>query len=208
VVPTSEEVERAIDALESGTSPDGGPQAWVRIPAEDAALANPEALDRLTRSLFRSRSGNRVVFRVQGGTGTEASQEYVHIGGHDGSVRIGTGGNALNLNFGVYERAVEFLLKHRPGGRLVVFEVEEGWFSALRGIATPERGEGARLIVTDPEAGTAQRAVAPGIKAVPDAPRLVDVRAAVDQLQIPASLLHQLQEFIVPGSGRELEFTP
>ena len=207
VIPTSEEVERAIDALESGTSPGGGPQAWVRIAAEDADLAKPEVVERLTRSLFRSRTGNRVVFRVQGGTGTDTSWDFVHVG-ELGSVRIATGGNALNLNFGVYERAVEYLLEHRPGGELVVFEVEEGWFSALRGIATPERGEGARLVVEDPVTGAKQPGVAPKITDVTNAPRTVDVTKGVDQIQIPDSLLHQLDEFIVPGSGRKLQFTP
>ena len=207
VIPTSEEVERAIDALESGTSPGGGPQAWVRIAAEDAELAKPEVVERLRWSLFRSRTGNRVVFRVQGGTGTDTSWDFVHVG-ERGSVRIATGGNALNLNFGVYERAVEYLLEHRPGGELVVFEVEEGWFSALRGIATPERGEGARLVVEDPVTGAKQPAVAPKITDVTNAPRTVDVTKGVDQIQIPDSLLHQLDEFIVPGSGRKLQFTP
>jgi hypothetical protein len=105
--------------------------------------------------------------------------------------------------------AVEFLLEHRPGGRLVVFEVEEGWFSALRSISTPERGEGARLVVKDPATGTGTPVGrAPGITNVPGAPRLVDVRAGADQLQIPASLLGDLQEFIVQGSVRDLKFTP
>ena len=90
----------------------------------------------------------------------------------------------------------------------MVFEVDEGWFSALRGLATPERGAPMPLTVVDPETWTVEHATPPGIKAVPNAPCLVDVRAAVDQLQIPASLLHQLEESIIPGSGRQLGFTP
>jgi hypothetical protein len=36
----------------------------------------------------------------------------------------------------------------------------------------------------------------------------VDTRYGADQLQVPASLVPELQEFIVPGTGRVLEFVP
>jgi hypothetical protein len=78
------------------------------------------ALERLVRPLFRSRTGNRVVFRVEGGSGRRQSHDYVSIDA-SGNVRLATDENALSLNFGVFEGAVEFLLEKRPGARLKVF---------------------------------------------------------------------------------------
>jgi hypothetical protein len=207
VVPTSEELEAALNALESGTSKGGGPEAWVRIAAPQAR-GNAPVLERIVRSLFRSRSGNRVVFRVEGGVPPAASRNYVRVD-RSGNVRLSTGGSDLNLNFGVFERAIEFLVQARPGARLKVFEVEEGWFTALRNITGPEQGAGARLLVKDPATGAVTgELTAPGVSAVEGVPRLVDTRYGVDQLQIPASVVRELEEFIVPGTGRVLEFTP
>jgi hypothetical protein len=132
---------------------------------------------------------------VEGGTDAAArSHESLRVDAN-GNVTVARTGRALNLNFGVFERAAEFLIEHRRGARLVVFEVEEGWFQSLRSTATPERGQPA----------------APGgptIRDVGGVPRAVDVRFGQDQLQIPDSLQAELQEFIVPGSGRVVEFTP
>jgi hypothetical protein len=36
----------------------------------------------------------------------------------------------------------------------------------------------------------------------------VDVSRAADQLQIPAALVPEFEDFVVPGSGRVVEFTP
>ena len=182
----------------------------MRLPAE-AVRGDSPVLERLVRPLFRSRTGNRVVFRVEGGSGAAQSRSYVNID-PSGTVRLATGGNALNLNFGVFERAVEFLLQHRSGARLKVFEVEEGWFEAARSASTPERGKAAQVLVTDPVTG-AQSPLhppgrAPGITDVTGLPRTVDVRFGADQLQVPATLVPELQDFIVPGTGRVLEFTP
>ncbi|MFF3877185.1 hypothetical protein [Streptomyces sp. NPDC001978] len=206
VVPTDPELDAAFAALESGTSATGGAQAWVRLPVR-AVKGNAPVLERLVRPLFRSRSGNRVVFRVEGGSGTARSRDFVQID-QAGNVNLATGGNALNLNFGVFERAVEFLLENRAGARLKVFEVEEGWFKALRGVSTPEQGRGMRLVVTDAATGAKTPMDAPGIADVKGLPRTVDTRYGVDQLQVPATLIPELGEFIVPGTGRVLEFTP
>ena len=75
---------------------------------------------------------------------------------------------------------------HKPGegSRIVAFEVEEQWVRAARSAAVPEGGTKAM--------GGKQ-------------PRLVDVRFADDQMEIPPKLIPDLQEFIVPGSGRVIE---
>lgn len=89
------------------------------------------------------------------------------------------------LNFGSYERAVEFAQKEsKAGSRIVAFEVDEAWSQAARSAAIPEHGTGAL-------GGSL--------------PRLVDVRFAEDQMEIPASLLDEFEKFIVPGSGRVIE---
>lgn len=207
-VPDDAELDAAFAALETGKSATGGPQAWVRIRGTKGA---DPTLERLVRPLFRSRTGNRVVFRVEGGSGSGRSREFVKIDA-SGNVRLHTGGRALNLNFGVFDRAVEFLLENRAGARLKVFEVEEGWFQSLRGVSTPEQGHAARLIVEDPvtKVRTPLHAPgeAPGITDVERVPRIVDTRDGVDQLQVPGSMVRELQEFVVPGTGRVLEFVP
>ncbi|MEW2352934.1 hypothetical protein [Spirillospora sp. NPDC029432] len=180
-LPGPREAEEAIDALvRRGGAAESG--TLVRVPRA-ASEHHPELIERLVRPVFRSRTGNRVVFRVEGGTGIHSSKAY-HSVGRDGSVSINTKGDMLNLNFGVFERALEFLIGHRPGGRLVVYEIDEAWFSALRGSARPE------------------------LEAPPETTRLVDVRFAEDQLQLPPDLIPELLEFVVPGSGRVLEFAP
>lgn len=63
---------------------------------------------------------------------------------------------------------------------MVRFEVSEEWVRSLRSGAAPE------------QAG------------LPRAPQLVDVKYADDQLMVPGTLVHELQDFIVPGSGREV----
>jgi hypothetical protein len=210
VVPVDAEVDAALDALENGVSRDGGPQAWVRLPIRAATPGSP-VLERVVRPLFRSRSGHRVVFRVEGGSGAAQSRSFVRIDPASGAVRLATGGRALNLNFGVFERAVEFLLQNRAGARLKVFEVEEGWFQSLRGVSTPEQGKAAALLTPGP--GGTQVPLhapgqAPGISDVTGLPRIVDTRYGIDQLQVPAELVGELQEFVVKNSGRVLEFVP
>jgi hypothetical protein len=195
-LPSAAEAETVLARLEAAGADAAagvGTQAWIRVPLQTVRQGQA-ALERVVRPVFRSRTGNRVVFRVQGGTGAAASQDMVRIDAN-GGVQLATRGRALNLNFGVFERAVEFLLAHRRGARLVVFEVEEGWFRSLRSAATPERGQ---PVVPG----------APGIRDVTGVPRTVDVRFGPDQLQVPASLVPELGEFIVPNSGRVLEFTP
>ena len=180
---------------------------------------------RSRRPIFSSRTGNRVVFRVQGGTGAESSKELVHVDPSSGAVRLDpsvmprvtvnargvtqfAGGDSLNLNFGVFERAVAFLLQNRPGGRLVAFEVDEGWFQSLRSAASPERGTAAAVVDRDTGASIARRGGAPTIKNVDNVPRTVEIRLGEDQLQLPPSLIPELNEFIIPGSGRVVEIAP
>lgn len=219
VVPDQHEVAGALDDLQLTeaekaivrTAEQGGPQAWIRLPLRAAKPGSP-VLERMVRPVFRSRSGHRVVFRVEGGSGDAQSHSFVRIDPDTGAVRIATGGKALNLNFGVFERAVEFLLDKRPGARLKVFEVEERWFQSLRGASTPEQGEAAKLLVEDATTGVKTPLHAPGqaptISDVTGLPRIVDTRFGTDQLQIPSELVHELQEFVIPGSGRVLEFVP
>jgi len=79
------------------------------------------------------------------------------------------------------------------------------------GSVVPEQARQANLpfrLPGDPE-GTVRgqlQAAPPG--AVRGLPRMVDFRDAADQLQVPAELVDELNEFIVPGSGRVLEFEP
>ena|GEM_PF-2590908 len=143
------------------------------------AERDPRLLPRLLRPLLQSRTGNRVVFRAEGGAGRQLVQL-----GEGGSVTL-TRGTTIYLNFGSYERAVEFLKKGR--GRIVAFEVDEAWVQSARSAAIPEHGTG----------------VLRGRQ-----PRLVDIRFAEDQMEIPSSLIGELQQFIVPGSGRMVEVTP
>ena len=193
-LPSAEEVDAALGGIEAGTPPAGAGAVYIRLSAQ-AAARDAEAVAATVRPVFRSRTGNRVVFRVEGGTDAAArSHESLRVDA-SGNVTVLRAGRALNLNFGVFERASEFLIAHRRGARLVVFEVEEGWFQSLRSTATPERGQ------PGVPGG-------PTIGAVTDVPRTVDVRFGQDQLQIPDSLQAELQEFIVPGSGRVVEFTP
>src|SRR2546423_15598221 len=81
------------------------------------------------------------------------------------------------------ERAEEVLSKGTKGGgggRVVRFEVSEEWVRSLRSGAVPERS------------------------GLTGQPQLVDVKYAEGQLMGPGSLTHELQDFIVPGSGSEV----
>jgi hypothetical protein len=147
----------------------------IEIPLSRAER-DPMLLPRLVRPLLQSRTGNRVVFRVEGGIG----RELVQIG-ENGSVTLAKG-TTIHLNFGSYERALEFLGKGR--GRIVAFEVEEAWIRSARSAAIPEHGTGA-------------------LKG--RVPRLVDIRFAEDQLETPAQFVDELQKFVVQGSGRVLK---
>jgi hypothetical protein len=194
------EIDEVFRQLEAGAGT--ARQPWIRLRAH--RNLGIEETDALVRTVFTSRSGNPIVFRVQGGTGIR-SREYVSIGA-GGRVRINTGGRDLNLNVGSLERAIEFIVERRVGARLMVFEVEEGWLRSLRGIATPEQGLPASV-----ETRTGLRRQLPPAGSLSDVgglARTVDTRQAADQLQIDGALVRELQEFIVAGSGRVLEFLP
>ncbi|MFE5588113.1 hypothetical protein ACFQ87_43745, partial [Kitasatospora sp. NPDC056531] len=172
---------------------------------------HPELLERVVRPVFRSRTGNRVVFRIEGGTPPAASRERVPIDVNGNARVLKADTDPINLNFGVFERAVEFLIGARPGARLKVFEVEEGWFRAFRSHAVPEQGEPASLLGRPPGAPPEQAVPLPPppkLKEVTGRPRVVDTRYGQDQLQVPENLIPELNEFIVPGSGRVVEFKP
>ena len=106
---------------------------------------------------------------------------------------MNTHGLDLNLNVGSFERAVEFIIEHRPGSTLKLFEVDRNWLRNLRAIATPEQA---------PPQPTG------ALKDVTGVARNVDTRTAADQLQLDGSLVGELGEFIVQGTGRELIFLP
>jgi hypothetical protein len=137
-----------------------------------AAERTPEAIARLQRSL-QSTARGRVVFRVEGG----GSMPRLSV---DAAGNVTTGGGTLNLNFGSLERALEFLAKRGPGARIIAFEVDEAWVQSVRSAAMPEH-----------MTGPLGRDI-----------RLVDVSYADDQMQIPEKLLHEMEKFIVPGSGK------
>lgn len=189
-------VDDMFDQLQAGP--------WIRLPAQ-RGLTPPES-DALTRLMFTSRSGNPVVFRVEGGHGTSRSREYIRIG-REGDVRIDTGNADLNVNVGSFERAIEFMIAHRPGSTLKMFEVEGAWLRNLRGAAVPEQGMPARLQETLSTGEVVPLPQSSRLADVRGTARTVDTRQAADQLQIDDSLLRELEEFIIPGTGREIRFT-
>jgi hypothetical protein len=169
--PTAEEVDLLLGQARAETE-------LIRVPLAQTER-HPDLLPRLVRQLLRSRTGNRVVFRVEGGVG----RRLVEVSA-TGQVTLARG-RTIFLNFGSAERAVEFAGKGRA--RIVMFEVSEDWVRSARSGAIPEHGTGAL--------GGRQ-------------PRLVDVRFAEDQMEIPGSLVDELQQFIIPGSGRAVDIVP
>lgn len=131
-------------------------------------------LPRLERALMRTPRG-RVVFRVEG----SGSRTLLNVGP---AGQITTTPGTVYLNFGSLERALEFLAKRGPGARIVAFEVEEAWVQSLRSGTVPEGGT----------------------KFLKGQPRIVDVRFANDQMEIPESLLPEMEKFIVPDSAKVL----
>jgi hypothetical protein len=170
-LPGPDDVEAMFEQIQSE-------MPLVQVPLSDIER-HPGRLPRLARPLLQSRSGHRVVFRVE----SERSRQLVRIiGGRN--VQIAQG-ETIYLNFGSLERAVEFALENSRGDtRIIIFEVDEQWVRSLRSAAIPEHQTG--------ELGSHQT-------------RLVDVRFADDQLQIPANLTGELQRFVIPDSGRVIE---
>nr|WP_145547125.1 annexin [Variovorax boronicumulans] len=161
-----------VDALFAGMVSEQ--PGLVRVPLSDVER-DPALLQRLVRPLLEGEGGGRMVLRVE----SERSRSLVHVDA-DGNVTI-EGGASAHLNFGSFERAVEFVMQNSEGrARIIAFEVDEGWVRALRSAAIPEHG-------------TAD---------LHGQPRLVDVRFADDQMEIPAGLIGELGRAIVPGSGR------
>jgi hypothetical protein len=170
-LPTADEVDILLRDARSETE-------LVQVPLAQTER-NPQLLPRLMRELMISRTGNRVVYRVEGGAG----RRLVDVAAN-GDVTL-TRGQTIFLNFGSPERAAEFATKGRA--RIVAFEVSEDWVRSARSAAIPEFRTGALQ----------------GRQ-----PRLVDVRFADDQLEIPGSLVDELQQFVIPGSGRAVDIVP
>ena len=202
----ADELDAALSELEAGT---GAPvhAVWINLRAEQLG---PQHVKALTRLLFSSRSGNPVVFRVEGGTAGigQRSKEFITVDGGNATIR--PGGQKLNINVGSFERAVEFILEARPGAKIKFFEVDAAYLKNLRSILTPEQGHPMWLA----EVGAAGKAVpgtaAPtpgGLADVQRVGRTVDTRQAVDQLQLDAQIAAELNEFIIPGTARVLQFT-
>jgi hypothetical protein len=172
VVPEAAEIDAAFATAEAG--------ALERVRLEHLER-HPELLERLSRPLLRSRTGNRVVFRVEGGGG---SRSVVDVEPASGAVAIRRVG--VHLNFGSSERAFEFIdkPKYGPGARVVAFEVDEQWVQAARSGARPESGATRKEL------------------------QLGDVRFADDQMYVPERLVPEFEAFVVPGSGRVLYVEP
>ncbi len=120
-----------------------------------------------------------MVYRVEGG----GSRELVSIGPSSG---VTLGRSTGYYNFGSLARAREFLAMRGSGARIVAFEVDDRWVRSLRSAVIPEGGTG-------PLQGQ---------------PRLVDVTYAHDQFEIPASLAPEMEQFIIPGTGRVIAVNP
>jgi hypothetical protein len=200
------ELDAALDALEAGT---GGPvhAVWINLRAQQLG---PEHTKALSRVLFSSRSGNPVVFRIEGGTGGigQRSKEFIAVDAR-GNARVRTGGQKLNINVGSFDRAVEFILEARPGARLKMFEVDATYLKNLRSILTPEQGHPMWLADVDAAGNAIPGTAAPTPGKIADVQgvgRYVDTRQAADQLQLDGPIASELNEFIVPGTGRVLEF--
>jgi hypothetical protein len=178
----------AAAAFEQAFGGPGGEGATLSLGTYYRLPARPdwEPTDADVRMMFSSRSGNPVVFRVQGGSNPPLVSKQVFAVDPSGRVSI-PGGRSEDVfvNVGSLERAIEWLVEKRPGGSLVMFEVDAGWLRSFRGIARPE-----------------QAATATGV------PYTVDVSYAADQLAIPSNLLAEFEEFIVQGTGRVLTFVP
>ena len=204
----ADELDNALAALEAGT---GTRQTgtWIRLPARQPGPNQARALSRI---MFTSRSGNPVVFRVEGGTGSisERSRQFISID-VAGRTRIRTGGDKLNINVGSFERAVEFILEARPGARLKMFEIDAGYLRNLRSVTTPEQGLPAMLVEVGPDGlplpGAQPMPTRGRITDVQGVARYVDTRQAADQLQLDGPIAAELNDFIVQGTGRVLEFT-
>lgn len=143
------------------------------------------------RQIFQGRSGGRVVFRVD----DVGTSNFMRIDA-SGNLTIDFATvalerNYLHLNFGSFERALEFLGRRdlSQGARIVVFEVQESWVSSIRSAAIPEG---------------AARSVDPLLSRQP---QLVDVTYAHEQLAVPRQQLDALNQAIIPRSGRVLEIS-
>jgi hypothetical protein len=171
--PDAQELEQLFETAQSDIP-------LVEVPLQSLER-NPAFLPRLVRTLMRSRSGNRVVFRVDGG----GSRGLIRFDPATRNVTL-TPGETLHLNFGSPERALEFIRVNRGhGSRLVIFEMDEQWVRSFRSGAVPEHGT----------------------TALPRTQRSVDVTDAEDQLQIPGDLIDEVQQFIIPGTAREFRVT-
>jgi hypothetical protein len=175
------------DLEEKAVAELGDPQVHeqrpLRIPLDEVERAPAKELTRLRRPIHRSAAGNRMVYRVEG------RRRQLFTVDAAGNVKVvprinpATGRAeypGAHLNFGSPERAADFL-KKRPGGRIVSFEVDEEWVRSLRSATVPETNTGALR---------------------KQLPQLVDVRMAEDQIYVPGHLMEELEDFIVPGSGR------
>lgn len=188
VLPDVAEDPEAAAAFEKAFGGPGGEGTTLSTGTYYRLPARPdwEPTDADIRMMFSSRSGNPVVFRVQGGSTPPLVSKQVFAVDPAGRVSI-PGGRAEDvfINVGSLERAIEWLVEKRPGGSLVMFEVDAAWLKAFRGVARPE-----------------QAATATGV------PYTVDVSYAADQLAVPPNLLAEFEEFIVQGTGRVLTFVP
>jgi hypothetical protein len=167
-LPTAADLEAHLDSLTPEAS------GLVGMKRSDTER-HPETLERLARALLSGEEGGRLVFRVE----SERSRQLISLDAN-GNVTV-AGGASVHLNFGSFERAVEFVLDHSRGAaRIYAFEVDEAWVRAARSAAIPEQDTAAL--------GGRQ-------------PRLVDVRFGDDQMEIPPGLIGEMNRFITPGSG-------
>lgn len=167
-LPDADELHARLDSL---TPEESG---LVNVPRSEAER-HPDMLERLARALISGEDGGRLVFRVE----SERSRQLISLDAA-GNVTV-AGGASVHLNFGSFERAIEFVLDHSRGAaRIFAFEVDEAWVRSARSAAIPEHETGAL--------GGRQ-------------PRLVDVRFGDDQMEIPPGLISEMNRFITPGSG-------
>jgi hypothetical protein len=80
---------------------------------------------------------------VQGGTGNNRSWEFIRIGSNGGlqvqrDLMVVAKTSRVYVTFDNADRAIDFLIKNRPGGYIIGFKIDSSFVTAVRGAARRE----------------------------------------------------------------------